>query len=410
MKKIAAFAAPIVLGTLFTVAPAFAATSPTTQKVTVPSGFTTQTYVSGTSKLSKPDDITTLNGNMYVAYQNGVPSKGGKGTNGATQSTIVEYNKSGKMINKWNITGKCDGMTADSANNRILASVNEDGNSSLYLIMPGQSTAQHLKYSPDPSASSTPSPLGTGGGTDSIAVVNGKVYITASAPAADANGKTYSKTALFQANINTAKGTVTLSSVLKDNAKATNAMTGKSEMLNLSDPDSSIQVPQVSSKFAGDFMLDSQGDQELIFLHNLGSSNQTQQVLPLSAQVDDVTWATGTQGTLYISDPGTNKVYAVTGNFKQGTVFASVGKSVGTLDLNTGKIKPFVTGLSDSHGMTFIPGKAAATTGSSKTPTPVKGATSPKTGFPVEELVLEGLGLLSLGGGTAATLLRKKKK
>jgi hypothetical protein len=416
LKKIAALTAPVVLGTLLSVSSAFAATSQT-QTVTAPTGFTTQTYVTGASiNTISPDDLTSLNGNMYVAYQNGVPSKGGKGTNGARQSTIVEYDKAGKVIQKWNVTGKCDGMTADPANNRIIVTVNEDGNSSMYLVTPGQTTVKHLTYTPDPSSTSTPSPLGTGGGTDAITIVNGNVYLTASAPSADSNGKTYTKTALFQANIDTAKGTVTLSSILKDNATVTNAITGKSETLNLSDPDSTIQVPQISSKFAGDFMLDSQGDQELVFIHNLGSSNQSQQVLPLSAQVDDVVWATSSEGTLYVSDSSTNKVYTVKGNFKPGTVFASVGTSVGTLDLNTGKITPFITGLSGSHGMTFIPGSAststttpAATTSSTSTKS-VQGATSPKTGFPVEELLMEGLGLLSLGGGTAAAFLRKRKK
>lgn len=400
MKIVTALTATAVLGTLLSVAPAFAATTSTAAPtVSASSGFTAKTFVSGTASQSKPDDITTLNGNMIIAFQNGVPSTGGKGSSGATQSTIVEYGKTGKVVQQWNVTGKIDGMTADPANNRFLASVNEDGNSSLYVVSPGNATPQHLTYSG----------LTHGGGTDSIVVTNGHVYITASAPTPDkANGKTFSKPALYQANIDTAKGVVSLTPVLKDNAQATNVVTGKSQTLNLSDPDSNIVVPQISPKFAGDFMLDSQGDSQLIFIHNLGQSNQSKQVLQLNSQYqpDDLAWATSKQGTLYISDSGTNKVYAVTGNFTPGTVFVSLGSSVGTLDLNTGKVTPFMTGLSDSHGMKFI----SSNPGSTKTSTPVNGATSPKTGFPVEELIMEGLGLLSLGGGTTAAFLRKRKK
>ena len=45
---------------------------------------------------------------------------------------------------------------------------------------------------------------------------------------------------------------------------------GKSINLALTDPDSNEVVPWVAPKYAGDFMLDSQGDQELIFDHFTG--------------------------------------------------------------------------------------------------------------------------------------------
>ena len=404
MKKLAALTAPIALGVFLSVSPAFAATA---QNVSVPAGFTTKTFATGTANQSNPDDITSLNGNMYVAYQNGVSPKGGPAKNGAKQSSIVEYDKTGKTIQSWNITGKCDGLTADPANNRILATVNEDGNSSMDIIKPKVAEPQHLSFKPDPSSAAATGDLATGGGT-ALSVINGNYYLTASAPTADSKGK-YSKAALFQANIDTAKGIVTLTSVLKDNAMAKDAMTGGKVTLNLSDPDSNGLVPQNSTKYAGDFMLDSQGDKELIFIHNLGSSNQTQTRLQISAQADDVIWATSGSGTLYVSDTGTNKVYAVKGTFKPGTVFVSVGTNVGTLDLNTGKITPFVTGLSDSHGMTFIPGNTPKTGGSTASNhSTVKGATSPETGFPMNTLLVEGLGLLILGGGTAVAFRRKK--
>lgn len=407
MKKLAALTTSLALGTFLSVTPTFAAT---TQNPSLPAGFHSQTFASGTASQILPDDITTLNGHIYTAYQNGIPSKGGTGKNGAKQSTIVEYNKQGKVIQKWKITGKCDGMTADTANNRIIATVNEDGNSSLYIITPGKTTPQHFQYQPNPSGSSAKGSLATGGGTDSIGIVNGKYYLSASAPSKGPNGK-FTKTALFQAHINTSKGIVTLTSALKDNAAAKDAVTGKNVTLNLSDPDSSGIVPKNSSRFAGDFMLDSQGDKELIFIHNIGSSNHTQTRLALNKQVDDVIWATQKNGTLLISDNGKNKVYSVTGTFQPGTVFASVGHSVDKLNLKTGALTPFVTGLSSSHGMTFVSGQLPSTsTGNSNTngSSTVKGATNTSTGFPVEELLIEGLALLLLGGISAFFLRRAK--
>ena len=51
--------------------------------------------------------------------------------------------------------------------------------------------------------------------------------------------------------------------------------------------------------FAGDFMLNSQGDKELIFS---GASGQNLQVLKISNSVDDTAWATSATGSLYTTD------------------------------------------------------------------------------------------------------------
>ncbi len=325
--------------------------------VAIVNGFQVKSFVQGTSSTTKPDDITTLNGNIFLAYQNGVGSKGEPTSSGITNSTIVEYGPDGSTIASWSITGKCDGMAADVANNRIVATVNEDGNSSMYVITPGNVQTQHLTYSPDP-ATAQNSPLATGGGTDSIAFQNGNMYITASAPSADASGN-YTHASLFQGTI---KGNVvSLSPVMMGNDKATDASSGNSVTLNLSDPDSSTVVPTSSPKYAGDLLLDSQGDSELIFLQNPGTSSQALTRLTVGTQVDDTTFATSTSGTLYITDGGSNTVYAMTGNFTPGTVFVAcpsdsgVAGFVGTLDLSSGTITPFAIGLKSPKGLLFVP-------------------------------------------------------
>jgi hypothetical protein len=67
---------------------------------------------------------------------------------------------------------------------------------------------------------------------------------------------------------------------------------GHNVTLALTDPDSSEVVPTRSPKFGGDFMLDSQGDQELIFYGPGGSLR----VLHLTASVDDSAWPTTQRG------------------------------------------------------------------------------------------------------------------
>lgn len=341
-------------GNMFNVSlPKQTSTSTSTTSSVLPSvsGIKASVFSQGTSTMSNPDDITMLNGNIYVTYQNGIGPKGQASSGGATNSNIVEYDKNGHVVAQWNVAGHCDGLTADTANNRIIATVNEDGNSSMYIVTPGNATPQHIKYSVDP-ATVKSGALATGGGTDSIAIDNGKMFISASNPSADANGN-FTHSALFEASIQ--GNTATLSSALLGDAKATDAVSGKQVTLNLSDPDSSEVVPSNFPKYGGDVVLDSQGDAELMFIHNPGSSNQSVTRLSLGTQIDDSAFATSGQGTLYVTDNATNKVYSLSVNAKPGTVFVSCGSYVGELDLSTGHVTPVIIGLKSSHGLLFVP-------------------------------------------------------
>ena len=68
-----------------------------------------------------------------------------------------------------------DGLTADPARNIVIATVNEDLNSSLYTIDPlaGTGGIQHYAYN---------EPLPHNGGTDAISIVGGQIVVSASAP------------------------------------------------------------------------------------------------------------------------------------------------------------------------------------------------------------------------------------
>lgn len=61
-----------------------------------------------------PDDLTTLDSHVFVAYQNGVGSIGEAAPSGATRSTVIEYTRHGKQLASWQLIGKVDGRTADA--------------------------------------------------------------------------------------------------------------------------------------------------------------------------------------------------------------------------------------------------------------------------------------------------------
>jgi hypothetical protein len=326
--------------------PATAATAPTSGGVTVPAGFTAKVFAhNGT--LTGPDDIALLDGKVFVAFQNGIGTHGEPNKTGGTTSTLIEYSQQGKELKHWDLTGKVDGLGANPVTNRVIATVNEDGNSSIYTVAPEARTSAvtHYSYSSNP--------LPHGGGTDSVSVRNGVVYIAASAPTADANGSTGSAPAMYRVNF--AGSTAKLTSVFADNVTATNRVTGAPMTLNLTDPDSSAAVPRGIPGVGGQLMLVGQGDKQMVFIDHPGTPAQSASVLPVSAQVDDTAFATSTSGTLYVVDNPNNQIIAITGKFQRGQAFGSAA-TLSTVDLKTGQVAPFGTGISSPKGLLFVPG------------------------------------------------------
>src|SRR5579871_3377643 len=141
--------------------------------ITVPPGFSIAQFAAGSGALNNPDDIAELDGNVYVAYQNGVSATGGAGPGGITHSTIVEYSPDGEQLDEWTATGRVDGIAADPANHVLYATANEDANSTFYIVDPYAPTASQLRqltYN-DPTGAIT-------GGTDAVSVDPfGNVYI-----------------------------------------------------------------------------------------------------------------------------------------------------------------------------------------------------------------------------------------
>lgn len=65
----------------------------------------------------------------------------------------------------------------------------------------------------------------------------------------------------------------------------------------------------------GSLLLDSQGDKQLLFLHDLAAGGTKADLLNLNTQVDDTAFATNATGTLYVVDSGTGQLLAITGPF-----------------------------------------------------------------------------------------------
>ena len=93
-----------------------------------------------TEHLVHPDDIVTLGGNLYVGFQNGVGSLGEPSGCGNLDSSLVEFTPAGSVVKQWDVTGKIDGMGADSATGQVIVTVNEDSKSSLYTVSGGTVT------------------------------------------------------------------------------------------------------------------------------------------------------------------------------------------------------------------------------------------------------------------------------
>jgi hypothetical protein len=327
-----------------------------------------------TEPLSKPDDITRLGDNLFVGFQNGVGPQGQPSGSGNPDSTVVELTTRGQWVAQWDITGKADGLTADPELHAVIATVNEDADSSLYTITPGGGgSVQHYNYN-EPL-------LPHFGGTDAISVLGDQILISASAP-----GTTNSATlpqpypAVYAVSLDQATSVATVTPFFGDQDPAVVANVGpqygQTVTLGLTDPDSSEIVPFDAPRFGGEFMLDSQGDQQQIFVPEHWGSAPTLSVLNLSQSVDDTAWP-DEDGTLFATDSTNNTVDAVTGGFPEDRPVVAVtpcgsnsapstcpapptfpADYLGTVNPWTGEVDPLPTtgvAIVPQGGLVFVP-------------------------------------------------------
>src|SRR4030088_763986 len=89
------------------------------------------TFASTPTGSSAPDSITMENGSFFIEYGNGADSTGAGGS-----STILQYDKVGRIEYSYSIPGSVDGLKYNPVTGEIWALQNQDGNSTLTLIDP----------------------------------------------------------------------------------------------------------------------------------------------------------------------------------------------------------------------------------------------------------------------------------
>ena len=333
VAKVALGAATASLAMITIGGGAFASTSARAFKVTqiltgsslhhsyTPSGATTAKI----ETLSNPDDISLWGRDLFVGFQNGVGPQGQASSDGNLYSTVVEFSLSGHVVGQWDVAGKADGVTADPALGGVIATVNEDANSALYLIKTfGPSTSDAVTRYAYSEA------LPHGGGTDAISIYNGRILISASAPGTSGDPAPQAAyPAVYEVNLDAATKIAKVTPLFYDEAEATVANTNSSNhaqstKLALTDPDLNEVVPPNASRFEVNFMLTSQGDEEQIFVSGVGASTPHFSVLTINKSVDDTAWPSSTEGRLYATDSTDDAVDVITGTFQTGSPLAVV--------------------------------------------------------------------------------------
>ena len=280
---------------------------------------------------SAPDSIAVVGQNVFVGYGNGGDPAG---LNGA-MSTIAEYTNDGALVRTFTITGHNDGLRYDAATHTLWSLQNEDGNANVVLINPTTgATSTPLTFSANPH----------GGGYDDVAFGPNGTYISASNPLLNPN----TAPAIVSATVGATQIGVT--GVLNGNTAASVINPGGGTVtLNLQDPDSLIFAPD------GRLVLDSQADQQLVFVSNIGTASQSVSVLNLPTTVDDTVFGSGGRQRLLFSDTASGVVYALTGVFGAGQAI-SAGDSAGVIaavSQSDGSFTDLVTGLASPHGEAF---------------------------------------------------------
>jgi hypothetical protein len=315
------------------------------QMPTAVKGYTVTVFAQGVQgKYTAPDSIAVLGDHVFVGYGDGNDPAGADGKS----NQIVEYNLEGKVEWIYTVVGHNDGMKVNPYTHTVWAMQNEDANPNLVVIDP--ETHQQSVYTFGGAQAH-------GGGYDDIVFRNGKSYFSASNPANNPNNEP----AIVEGTLSGT--TVQVTPLLMGNASAVDVVTGGTVTLNLQDPDSMTLTP------SNDILLDSQGDSELVLVHNPGA-NQTVTLIPLSSpfgalQADDSLFIPASEGFVLLSDTPANTVYKISKKrFVPGTALSgglgapdangnSVG-FVGVLDLTFGDVRPVITGFKSPHGMGFV--------------------------------------------------------
>jgi hypothetical protein len=219
-----------------------------------------------------------------------------------------------------------------------------------YSIPTTQTVSGPLRYGP-PYMYTTPGPLARG--YDDVAFLGDKVYLSYTNPVSPTD-----PVLQILNNGNTPSGTLTTTSIL------TASQTG------VAVPD----IDSLKSTPSGELVLTSEGDgvgtgnpvATFTLIKNPGAANQTETNVQVTdtkgdpaESMDDVLFPGVTQGTLFVTDTPTNKVYEIrlTGlNPNEPIISLGSFGEVATVSPVTGVVDTvLLSGLSAPHGLDFIP-------------------------------------------------------
>jgi hypothetical protein len=332
-------------------------------------------FAAAPSGYQNPDDITRLGDLIFVAYQNNADATGA--TAGSKSDVVAFDRRTGEVERHYVLPGRVDGLTADPRHGRVIATVNEDLNSSLYVITPrgDEQSIKHYSYSPSPAQTGTD---GTNGGTDAVSVgADGTIYVAHSNPDVSLPGQN-DAAAVYTVRLSGSTAKLTPLFGVNDTAQVVNPAAGApaSAPLGLTDPDSNRWV---HGPDGGTLIQDAQADSKLVFVTDLDSKtpklkqlNLTNATTPsggaATPQLDDIVSADG-DGSLFVVDQKSGKIYrADTADVRDGTLFVSQpapaagdlpnDPALGVVDPKTGVVTHLSVGvtLASPKGLLFIPG------------------------------------------------------
>ena len=290
---------------------------------------------------SAPDSITIGGGSIWVEYGNGADSTGKSGS-----STIVQYSMLGVEEKTYTITGLADGLKYDPATGNVWALLNNDGNATLRFINPATDEVSGvLKY-----GSGYVYGANSSRGFDDVVFDGNRVFMSETNPANPGD-----PVIVQLLNGPAPFGTLQTQGILSLGDTGTNLVTGKTDQtLPITDPDSLKLLPN------GELLLTGEADGTYIFVKNPGTAQQTESFLQMPAGFvgDDAIMPSSSSGTFYISSQGANDIVrvSVTG-LNTNDLYADIASKneLVQIDPTTGKITGVVTGLSNPHGLEFVP-------------------------------------------------------
>jgi hypothetical protein len=316
-----------------------------------------------------PDDMVQAGSSVFVIYQDTNVNPDGTLAAGVTsaQAKLLVYDLNGNVQQTLDLPGHPDGMTLFNSST-VWVSSNEDANPIITTVDTSSYALQ--SYTSDVAT------LPHGGGLDDLKVINGVVYASASNPttttspspnlapySTDSSGATAeygvnTGPVLYSVALNSDGTTFHSTPVLISSTPATLLPGNTPVTLNMTDTDSSMLDP------AGDLVIDSQQDSELVFVSNLGTSSQSVSVLPMTLYgnpwpLDDTRWSPASGSSfMLVSDTPAQLIYRIDASaasgFPASTAYSSGQGTVLQSDTSTGLMTPLYIGMNNPHGLIFV--------------------------------------------------------